>query len=91
MLQEFAPVVISAEFGYEKPSPRIFQEAERLSGRSPNQLTYVGDKLELDYYPSQALGWDSYLLTQKKESELPEGCQYIRKLADLLKIKDWKI
>lgn len=91
LLKEFSPVIISAEFGYEKPSPRIFQEAEKLSGRPPSQLIYVGDKLELDYYPSQALGWDSYLLTQTKESELPKGCRYIRNLADLLELKDWKI
>lgn len=55
------PVIVSAEFGYEKPSPKIFEEAMRLVGLSGDCLVYCGDKYELDIKIPKSLGWRSYL------------------------------
>lgn len=62
LLREFSPVLISAEFGYEKPSPKIFKEAISISGFQPENLVYIGDKEELDYIPPKALGWNAFIL-----------------------------
>lgn len=45
----FAAVVISEEFGIQKPDPRIFGEAARLLGLAPGpELLMVGDSLNSD-------------------------------------------
>lgn len=62
LLQEFSPVLISAEFGYEKPSLKIFQEAMRISGCNPENLVYIGDKVELDYEPPKSMQWNAFIL-----------------------------
>lgn len=58
----FHPILISAEFGYEKPSLKIFLHAQELIGLRPSQIFYVGDKPELDYYPPKQIGWNAFLL-----------------------------
>ncbi|MCX7997874.1 MAG: HAD-IA family hydrolase, partial [Leptospiraceae bacterium] len=83
LVQYFHPIIISAEFGYEKPSEKIFLHAQKLIGLEPNQLFYVGDKAELDYYPPKKLGWNAYLLHSPIEgiptiSDLSELIPYLR-------------
>ncbi|TGK62420.1 HAD family hydrolase [Leptospira wolffii] len=60
VLHHFDPVLVSAEFGYEKPSPLIFEAAEKLSGLSADKLVYCGDKVELDIIPTRARGWTAF-------------------------------
>jgi 2-haloacid dehalogenase len=67
----FSPILISAEFGYEKPSKKIFQKAEELSGVSPEELVYVGDKPELDYHIPLRLGWNPFVIDPKQKINLP--------------------
>lgn len=87
LIDSFEIILISAEFGYEKPSEKIFQQAAKLSGRAAQYLTYVGDKPDLDFYPSQKLGWDSYLISAK--NPCPQHLPCINNLADLITKKDW--
>jgi HAD superfamily hydrolase (TIGR01549 family) len=49
--------VISSEFGIEKPDPRIFQLAMDLAAVScPKDCIMVGDRLDTDIRPANALG-----------------------------------
>ncbi|HLU48753.1 MAG TPA: HAD-IA family hydrolase, partial [Planctomycetota bacterium] len=57
-LDEFFEVlVISYEVGYEKPHERIFAEALRRTGASPEQVLHVGDSYEADIIPARSKGW----------------------------------
>ena len=49
--------VISYQVGVEKPHPRIFEEASRVSGLPPGALLMVGDSLEQDILPALEFGW----------------------------------
>ncbi|TGK07713.1 HAD family hydrolase [Leptospira semungkisensis] len=60
VLDHFDPVIVSAEFGYEKPSPLIFKEAENIVGLSPDKIVYCGDKIELDITPTRSRGWTAF-------------------------------
>lgn len=62
ILSNFDLVFISSEFGYEKPSPFIFEEAEKKSGMKSENIIYAGDKYELDFLPAWKKGWDVYLI-----------------------------
>lgn len=81
LIDHFEHVIISAEFGYEKPSFRIFEEAVRLTGLSPKSHFYVGDKLEFDYYPPEKLGWTSFLVAGIESSSI----RTVKCLGDLVK------
>ncbi len=80
LIENFEHVLISSEFGYEKPSPLIFQEAEKLASTTKENLYYVGDKPELDYYPPRKLGWKSFLISSKPK----EGFLQIQNLGELI-------
>jgi HAD superfamily hydrolase (TIGR01549 family) len=49
-------LVISANVGYEKPDPRIFEHALELAGVSANEALVVGDRLETDVVGAKAAG-----------------------------------
>ena len=80
LIQHFEHVIVSAEFGYEKPSPKIFEEAVRLTGLSHESHFYVGDKLEYDYYPPKKLGWTSFWISKEENS----GVRTVSCLGDLI-------
>lgn len=81
VLHYFDPVLVSAEFGYEKPSPLIFEAAENLVGLAPDKLVYCGDKVELDILPTRARGWTAF-------HKHPEGD--IRSLSEMIGKLDFR-
>jgi 2-haloacid dehalogenase len=84
LLTYFNPVLISAEFGYEKPSKKIFNKGLELLGYKPSELIYIGDKIELDYIPTLELGWNPFLI--QKFQKAPKN---IRSLNNLIEIKNY--
>lgn len=78
ILEYLNPLIVSAEFGYEKPSPKIFEEAMRLVGLPGESLVYCGDKYELDIVVPKSLGWRSYLKKEKGDlRSLSELIQFL--------------
>jgi putative hydrolase of the HAD superfamily len=51
-----AAVIISGEVGFRKPDRRIFEEALKVIGGSPDQTWYVGDDSVQDVAGAQAAG-----------------------------------
>lgn len=49
-------VIISGEFGVEKPDPRIFEEAMRLGGVTSEETVFVGDDPRFDILGAQNAG-----------------------------------
>lgn len=49
-------IVISGEFGVEKPDPAIFREALRLADATADEAVYVGDSAEHDVAGARAAG-----------------------------------
>jgi FMN phosphatase YigB (HAD superfamily) len=54
----------SAELGAEKPSPEFFARVAGKAGLPPNQIAYVGDRLDNDVVPAQAAGMRSVFLVR---------------------------
>lgn len=51
-------ILTSEELGAEKPDPRFFEAVRsRLGDPAPEQLLYVGDRVDNDLLPAVALGW----------------------------------
>ncbi|MCB1191047.1 MAG: HAD-IA family hydrolase [Leptospiraceae bacterium] len=81
----FEHVIISAEFGYEKPSLKIFEEGNRLTSYAGKEIIYVGDKPELDYYPPLQLGWSVYLKETKPNQNHFQTIKYLSDIIDFCK------
>lgn len=51
----FDPIIVSTLVGYEKPDPRIFTHALKVTGRDADEVLYVGDHEVNDVWaPAQA-------------------------------------
>lgn len=86
-------IIISEEFGHEKPS---FANYEYFMRRYPEaSYVYVGDNLSKDFVGANALGWSTICLLDdgrnihKQNFEVPLQCQpkmIIKNIVDLLDI-----
>jgi pyrimidine 5'-nucleotidase len=56
LLEHFEFVIDSAALGYRKPGRRIFEAALTRAQATPQQVTFIGDRLDLDIAPAHALG-----------------------------------
>jgi 2-haloacid dehalogenase len=73
ILSEFEIILVSGEFGWEKPSPKIFLEAQKRTKLPSDCLFYTGDKVDLDYVPPRSLGWRAALFRAGGEKDRPPG------------------
>jgi len=62
--ERFAVVAASAELGFSKPDPRIFEHAARCAGCTPDAAIMIGDRLENDIAPARRLGWRTVRVVQ---------------------------
>ncbi|MDF5758134.1 HAD family hydrolase [Spongiactinospora sp. TRM90649] len=52
----------SAEWGVEKPDPAFFAKVVSVAGREPEEILYVGDRLDNDVLPARRAGMRTALL-----------------------------
>jgi putative hydrolase of the HAD superfamily len=52
----FTPVIISGDYGYRKPDPRLFAAALDALGVRPDQAIYVGNDMYCDIFGAQQAG-----------------------------------
>lgn len=50
------PIIVSDEIGLSKPDPAFFAHLVGVCGCPPNQIVYVGDRLDNDVIPASAAG-----------------------------------
>jgi len=77
----FDAIVVSAEVGYRKPSPIIFQKALEQLRVEPHEAVMVGDTLEADVEGAKSLGIKTILIDPERarRGEKPEGTDAIIK------------
>ena len=78
----FSAIVSSADFGEAKPHPGIFLEGVKQLGASPEQVLFVGDDLQNDYYGAQQVGLHAVLLN-RDSAPVPKGVRAIATLNEL--------
>ena len=61
----FEPIVISADLGFRKPAPHIFQEALAYWGADPDEAIMVGDTFEADIVGARNFGMKSIWITRR--------------------------
>lgn len=86
IIEFFDALIISGEFGWRKPSPKIFKKALRTLGVKASEAVFVGDSLQHDVEGAQKSGIKTILV--KKESvnedeELRNPDKRVAKLKEL--------
>ena len=92
-LREYFDIIVaSAEIGYAKPDPRIFEKALELAGCTAQECVMVGDRLDNDMHPAKAVGmttvWIKNGLAKYQNAQLGMGAvdHSIERLSDLVLI-----
>ncbi len=88
----FDPILIESEFGVGKPDPRPFLHALACLGAAPQEAWMVGDDLEYDIRPAQALGMGTVWVDRLGRG-LPGECgltptRIIRRIAELIEDRE---
>lgn len=68
----FSHIVLSEEVGYQKPNPRIFEEALRMNGLQAEEVVMIGDSWNSDIQGAINAGIDQIWIRKSKDP-LPEG------------------
>ena len=58
----FEAIIVSADVGWRKPSPKIFKKAWRAVGISASETVYIGDELDHDVESAKKVGMHTILL-----------------------------
>jgi putative hydrolase of the HAD superfamily len=85
-MQYFDGIVASALLGVEKPDPRIFDEALRISGTRRGRVIHVGNDPVADIRGAAAAGIDTVLVDREGDIEAPEATFVIPDLNGLPEI-----
>ena len=87
--QYFNVIVTSAEAGFHKPDPRIFELALKRANCTPEQAAMIGDRPDNDIYPAKQLGMKTVRIKQGYAmNQVPRSLEYeaditISRLAEL--------
>ena len=59
----FNPIIVSGDYGYRKPDPRLFQKALTALEIRPEQALYIGNDLYHDIQGAQKVGMKAILVS----------------------------
>lgn len=80
----FDAIIVSADVGWRKPSPRIFRKALQIMRISASETVYVGDELDHDVEGAMKVGMHTILL---KRSSTKMAASNVR--PDII-VYEWK-
>jgi len=85
LLELFTVRLYSCQFPYRKPDRRIFEQAIAKLGVAPQQIVYVGDRIDKDIRPALRLGMHAVLKRAYTNygKRVPAGALWIDKLCQL--------
>jgi len=85
ILDFFTVRVYSYEFDFRKPDARIFKIAAERIGEEPENILYVGDRIDTDIKPAIRSGMQAVLKTAYTNAgkKIPKGTLRINQLSEL--------
>lgn len=80
----FDLLVYSGKVGFSKPNPKIFLYALKELNMMPEEVLYVGDDLNNDYYPALELGINALLINRNNSIDNNKTISNLSKILDFL-------
>ena len=65
----FDPIIISANYGFRKPDPRLIQDALEIMSLTPAEVIFVGNDMYRDIYGASMLDIKTILFASKQGKE----------------------
>lgn len=87
LLHYFNPIIVSGDYGYSKPDPRLFQTALDVLHVQPEQALFLGNDVYRDISGAQQVGLKAILVSYDQDNIPPQtnSPDYtIHRFADLL-------
>jgi putative hydrolase of the HAD superfamily len=75
LLGSFDPVIISGDFGFRKPDPRMFKNALTLMQIKPSEVLFVCNDIYRDVYGAQKLGIKTVFFPIKSRAAGKKGVE----------------
>lgn len=66
LMNYFNPIIISGDYGYRKPDPRLFQKALDALQVRPEQALFIGNDLYHDIFGAQQVGMKAILVSSEQ-------------------------
>ena len=63
LLNYFNPIIVSGDYGYRKPDPRLFQKALDVLQVQPQQALFLGNDVYHDIFGAQQVGMKAILVS----------------------------
>ena len=85
ILDFFAPRMYSYEFDFRKPDKRIFRLAAERIGEAPQNILFVGDRINMDIRPALKNGMQAVMKTAYTNNgkKIPAGAWKINHVSEL--------
>ncbi len=71
----FKPIIVSGDFGFRKPDPRLFQAALDGLGLGPEEALFVGDDMYRDVYGARRMGLKTIYFASRQGGKAVEGVE----------------
>jgi putative hydrolase of the HAD superfamily len=71
----FNPIIVSGDYGYRKPDPRLFEQALHRLQVHPEQAVYVGNDLEQDVGAARQVGMKTVFFASNQKQIDPFSTQ----------------
>jgi putative hydrolase of the HAD superfamily len=66
LLKYFNPIIVSGDYGYRKPDPRLFQKALEALQARPEQAIFIGNDLYHDISGAQQVGMKAIFVSNNQ-------------------------
>lgn len=74
LLEYFDTVIVSGDYGYRKPDPRLFHHALAAMGVEPAHALYVGNDMHRDIYGAREAGMATVMFDSDQGTKDHLGC-----------------
>ena len=71
----FDPVIISGDFGFRKPDPRLFESALTIMQMKPSEVLFVCNDIYRDVYGAQKIGIKTVFFRSNQGQQEKEGVE----------------
>lgn len=84
--RSFDEIIISGEFGAQKPDPSIFLEMAKRMDLDPSDIAFVGDSLDTDIAGANSAGMVSIWVQTSPWRAASELCRPVYKINDIFEL-----
>jgi putative hydrolase of the HAD superfamily len=88
ILDFFDPIIVSGDYGYRKPDPRLFRLAVAAFGVPAENILYVGNDMHRDIHGAREVGMRTMMFDSAQGTKEYDGCVPDHRITDYRELLD---